>query len=121
MSWFKAAFLALSCLPTPEDNSLSVGEGTNPYAKPVNAFAATDGSLHPTREAALDVSRRAAYRDAYVNATKELKTVAHLGGPFDRYQNGNGEWSRDLVIHQILTHKDRVIRILQSIPKEPAQ
>ena len=91
----------------------------NPYAKPVNAFAATDGSLHPTREAALDVSRRAAYRDAYANATKELKTVAHLGGPFDRYQNGNGEWSRDLVIHQILTHKDRVIRILQSIPKEP--
>lgn len=91
----------------------------NPYAVPTSAYKATDGSLHPTREAALDTSRRLAYRDAYEKATRDLDTIAHLGGPFDRYEVIHGKRAKDLVIHQILTHKDRVLRILNSIPKEP--
>ena len=91
----------------------------NPYAVETKAYKAKDGSVHPTREAALDRSRRLVYKEAYDKATKELNTVTLLGGPFDRYDVVHGRDAKDLVIHQILTHKDHVRRILDSIPKEP--
>ena len=91
----------------------------NPYAVETTAYRAKDGTLHDTREAALDKSRRAEYRKAYEKATRDLDTIAHLGGPFDRYECQYGRNAKDLVIHKILTHKDMVRRILDSIPTEP--